>query len=86
MGRTILAMIQPFGLFLLKTVSNKILLMHCEYKSINFEVVNVIPLDNILSLMKYKGLSYTTHLLKISGSGIGDNFLEHSLKQANIFA
>ena len=60
--------------------------MHCEQKSIYFEVVNVMPLENILSLMKYKGLSYPTHFLKIAGSGISDNFLEHSLKQANIFA
>ena len=36
--------------------------------------------------MKYKGLSYPTHFLKIAGSVIGDNFLEHSLIQANIFA
>ena len=36
--------------------------------------------------MKYLGLSYPTHVLKIAGSGIGDNFLEHSLKQTNIFA
>ena len=31
-------------------------------------------------------LSYPTHFLKIAGSYIGDNSLEHSLKQANIFA
>ena len=49
-------------------------------------MVNVIPLENISSLMKYLGLSYPTHFLKIAGSGIGDNFLEHSLKQTNIFA
>ena len=53
-------------------------------------MVNVIPLENIASLMKYKGLSYPTHFLKNAGSGIGDNFLEHSLehslKQTNIFA
>ena len=60
--------------------------MNCEEKSIYFEVVNVIPLENISSLMKYLGLSYPTHFLKIAGSGIGDNFLEHSLKQTNIFA
>ena len=48
-------------------------------------MVNVILLENILSLKKYKGLSYHTHFLKIAGSGIGDNFLEYSLKQANIF-
>ena len=46
----------------------------------------MIPLENISSLMKYLGLSYPTHFLKIVGSGIGDNFLEHSLKQTNIFA
>ena len=44
------------------------------------------PLENISSLMKYLGLSYPTHFLKIAGRGIGDNFLEHSLKQTNIFA
>ena len=49
-------------------------------------MVNVIPLENISSLMKYLGLSYPTHFLKIGGSDIGDNFLEHSLKQTNIFA
>ena len=49
-------------------------------------MVNVIPLENIASLMKYKGLSYPTHFLKNAGSGIGDNFFEHSLKQTNIFA
>ena len=49
-------------------------------------MVNVIPFENISSLMKYLGLSYPTHFLKIAGSGInGDNFLEHSLKQTNIF-
>ena len=60
--------------------------MNCEYKSIYLEVVYVIPLGNISSLMKYLGLSYPTHFLKIGGSGIVDNFLEHSLKQTNIFA
>ena len=49
-------------------------------------MVNVIPLENIAFLMKYKGLSYPTHFLKIMGSGIGDIFLEHRLKQTNIFA
>ena len=49
-------------------------------------MANVIQSENILSLMKYLGLSYPTHFLKIASSGIGDNFLEHSLKQANIFA
>ena len=49
-------------------------------------MVNVIPLENISSVMKYLGLSYPTHFLKIAGSGIGDNFLEHSLKHTNIFA
>ena len=49
-------------------------------------MVNVISLENTSSLMKYLGLSYPTHFLKIGGSGIGDNFLEHSLKQTNIFA
>ena len=49
-------------------------------------MVNVIPLENISSLMNCLGLSYPTHFLKIAGSGICDNFLEHSLKQANIFA
>ena len=56
-------MIQLFGLILLKTVANKILKMHWEYKTIYFEVINKIPLENILSLMKYKGLSYPTHFL-----------------------
>ena len=79
-------MIQRFGLFLLKTVANKILKMNCETKSIYLEVVNVISLEIILSLMKYKGLSYPTHFLKIAGSGIGDNFLEYSLKKVTIFA
>ena len=59
--------------------------MNSEYKSIYFEAVNVIPFENISSLMKYLWLSYPTHFLKIAGSGIGDNFLEHSLKQTNIF-
>ena len=54
--------------------------MNCEKKSIHFEVVNVIPLENISSLMNYLGLSYPTHVLKIVGSGIGDHFLEYSLK------
>ena len=45
----------------------------------------MIPLENISSLMKYLGLSYPTHFLKIAGSGISDNFFEHSLKQTNIF-
>ena len=49
-------------------------------------MVNVIPLENIPSLIKYYGLSYPTHFLKIAGSGIGDNFLEHTLKQTKIFA
>ena len=40
----------------------------------------MIPSENILTLMKYMGLSYPTHFLKIAGSGIGDNFLEYSLK------
>ena len=53
-------MIQRFDLFLLKTVP-KILKMHCEKKTIHFKAVNVIPLENILSLMKYKGLSYPTN-------------------------
>ena len=44
------------------------------------------PLENISSLMKYQGLRYPTHIFKIAGCGIGDNFLEHSLKQTNIFA
>ena len=48
-------------------------------------MVDVKALENISSLMKYLGLSYPTHLLKITGSDIGDNFLEHSLKQTNIF-
>ena len=52
-GRTSLAIIQRFGLFLLKTVANKILKMHCEQKSIYFEVVNGIPIEYIISLMKY---------------------------------
>ena len=56
-------MTQRFGLFLLETVAYKILKMHCEQKTIHFEVVDVIPLENILSLMKYKGLSYPTHFL-----------------------
>ena len=56
-------MTKRFGLFLLKTVANKIIKMHCEQKTIYFEVVNVIPLENILSLMKYKRLSYPTHFL-----------------------
>ena len=60
--------------------------MNYEYKSIYFEVFNVIPSENISSLMKYLGLSYPTHFLKIAGSGIGDNFLVHSFKQTNIFA
>ena len=60
--------------------------MNCEKKLIYFEVVYVIPLEIISSLMKYWGLSYPTHFLKIAGSGIGDNFLEHSLKETNIFA
>ena len=49
-------------------------------------MVNVIPLENISSLMKFLGLSYPTHFLKIVGSDIGDNFLEHILKETNIFA
>ena len=49
-------------------------------------MVNVIPLENISSLVKYYGLSYPTHFLKIAGSGIGDDFLEHNLKQTNLFA
>ena len=44
----------------------------------------MIPLENISSLMKY-GMSYPTHFLKIAGSGIGVNFLAHSLKETNIF-
>ena len=48
-------------------------------------MVNVIPLENISSLMNYLGLSYPTHFLKIAGSGIGDNFLEHSLKNKPIY-
>ena len=36
--------------------------------------------------MKHLRFSYPTHFLKIAGSGIGDNFLEHSLKQTNMFA
>ena len=47
-------------------------------------MVNVIPLENILSLVIFLGLSYPTHFLKIADSGIGDNFLEYSLKQVNI--
>ena len=35
----------------------------------------------ISSLMKYLRLSYPTHFLKIAGSGIGGNFLEHSLNK-----
>ena len=46
----------------------------------------MIPSENILSLMKYMGLSYPTHFLKIAGSGIGDTFLEYRLKQVNICA
>ena len=60
--------------------------MNCEQKSIYFEVVNVIPLENISSLMKYLGLSYPTDFLQIAGIGIGDYFLEHRLRQTNIFA
>ena len=56
-------MIKRFGLFLMKTVANKILKMHCKQKTVHFEVVNVIPLENILSLMKYKGLSYPNHFV-----------------------
>ena len=59
--------------------------MNCEKKPIYFEVVNVTPLENISTLMKYLGLSYPTHFLKIAGGGIGDNFFEHTLKQTNIF-
>ena len=69
-------MIHRFGVFFLKTVANKILKILCEQNTIHFEVVNVIPLENSLSLMKYKGLSYPTHFLKTTGSGIGDKFLE----------
>ena len=79
-------MIQHFGLFLLKTVANKIPKMHWEYKTIYFEVVNVIPLENVISLMKYKGLSYPTHFLKTVGSDLCDNFLECRLKQVIICA
>ena len=43
----------------------------------------MIPLEIILSLMKYYGLSYPTHILKFGGSGIGDNFLEYGSKQVN---
>ena len=46
----------------------------------------MIPLENISSLMKYMGLSHPTHIFKIAGSGIGDNFLAHSLEKTNIFA
>ena len=46
-------MIQHFGLFLLKIVANKIFKMNCKKKSIYLEVVNVIPLENISSLVKY---------------------------------
>ena len=35
--------------------------------------------------MKYKGLSYPFHFLLTASSDIGDNFLEYSLKQVNIF-
>ena len=49
-------------------------------------MVDIIPLENMLSLMKYKGLSYPTHFSKIAGCEIGDNFLEYSLKQVSIFA
>ena len=45
-----------------------------------------IQMTGALSLMKYLGLSYPTHFLKIAGSGISDNCFEHSLKQANILA
>ena len=49
-------------------------------------MVNVIPLEKISSLMKYFGLSYPTRFLKIARSGIGEDFLEHKIKQTNIFA
>ena len=60
--------------------------MHWEYKTIYLEVVNKIPLENILSLMKYKGLNYPTHFLYTAGSGLGDKFLECRLKQVIICA
>ena len=39
-----------------------------------------------MSLMKYEGLSYPTHLLKIGGSGINNYLIEYYTRQVNIFA
>ena len=49
-------------------------------------MVNVIPRENILPFMKYKGFSYPTHLLKIGVSGIKNYLIEYRTKQVKIFA
>ena len=41
-------------------------------------MVNVIPRENILPFMKYKGFSYPTQLLKIGGSGIKNYLIERN--------
>ena len=46
-------------------------------ETINFVVGNVIPRENSLPFMKYEGLSYPTHLLKIGGSGIKNYRIEY---------
>ena len=43
-------------------------------------------LCDILPLMKYKGLCYPRHFLKIGGSGIMNNFLKYRPRQVSILA
>ena len=49
-------------------------------------MVNVLPLEVLMSSTKYAGLSYPTHFLKSSGSVIWNDFLEYRTYKATHFA
>ena len=49
-------------------------------------MVNAIPFEVLISLIKFEGLSYPTYFLKSRGSVIMNNFLDYRTKQATLFA
>ena len=63
-----------FVLYKMTTATNKIVRMVCELKSITSVMAVKISWRNILQFIRYEGVSYPTHFLKIGGGVIKINF------------
>ena len=67
-------------------MANKTVIIPLEKNSINFVIVDAIPLEFLMPSTKCEELSYPTHFLKSRGSVIRNNFLEYRTTHATLFA